>query len=326
MESKVRKIGVLTSGGDAQGMNAAIRAVVRRALGMGIEVVGIRRGFYGLLHEEFMDLEPSSVSNIIQQGGTVLYTARCLEMLELEYQKKAADICRAHGIEGLVVIGGDGSFMGAHTLSKQGINVVGVPGTIDRDIACTDYTIGFDSAVNVVYDAVCKLRDTSESHERCSVVEVMGRHCGEIAIWSGIATGADYVIIPEVPESNDFDKIVEDILANRAKGKMHNIIIVAEGVEGSRDLAKRIQEATGIDSRYTVLGHIQRGGRPTVRDVKHASMMGAYAVELLASGADNRVVAYVDSKYVDFDINEALAMKKKPSLDVWQTNINISTY
>ena len=241
-------------------------------------------------------------------------------------REEAARNLKKLDVIGLVVIGGDGSFMGAHTLSKQGINVVGVPGTIDRDIACTDYTIGFDSAVNVVYDAVCKLRDTSESHERCSVVEVMGRHCGEIAIWSGIATGADYVIIPEVPESNNFDKIVEDILANRAKGKMHNIIIVAEGVEGSRDLAKRIQEATGIDSRYTVLGHIQRGGRPTVRDVKHASMMGAYAVELLASGADNRVVAYVDSKYVDFDINEALAMKKKPSLDVWQTNINISTY
>lgn len=326
MESKIRKIGVLTSGGDAQGMNACVRAVVRRALNMGMEVMGIRRGYSGLLNGDMDPMTPNSVADIIARGGTMLYTARCEEMKQEKYQKRAAEMCRIYGIEGLVVIGGDGSFMGAHTLSKQGINVVGIPGTIDRDIACTEYTIGFDSAVNVVYDAICKLRDTSSSHERCSVVEVMGRNCGEIAIWSGIATGADYIVIPEDPESNDFEKIVKVILENRKRGKKHNIIIVAEGVSGSQELAKRIQEVTGIDSRCTILGHVQRGGRPTVLDVKHASMMGSYAVELLANGADNRVVAYRDGKYVDFDINEALAMKKEPSLDIWNTNLNISIY
>lgn len=326
METKIRKIGVLTSGGDSQGMNAAVRAVVRRAISMGIEVVGIQRGFYGLLHEEFVEMTPASVSNIITKGGTVLMTARCLEMKELEYQVKAADILRKHGIDSLVVIGGDGSFMGAHVLFKQGINVVGIPGTIDRDIACTEYTIGFDSAVNCVYECVCRLRDTAESHERCSVVEVMGRNCGEIAIWAGIACGADWVVIPEDPATNDIDKMIEVVKANREKGKLHNVIIVAEGIEGSAEMAKKIQAATGFDSRCTVLGHIQRGGRPTALDNKHASMMGAYAVELLANGGNNRVVAYVKGEYVDYDINEALSMKKKPSFDIWNTNKNISLY
>lgn len=326
MESKVRKIGVLTSGGDAQGMNAAVRAVVRRALNMGIEVVGIHRGYAGLLNGELEPMTPESVADIIARGGTFLRSARCKEMVELEYQIKAAEKCRENGIDGLVVIGGDGSFMGAYKLSLQGINVVGIPGTIDRDIACTEYTIGFDTAVNVAYDAICCLRDTANSHERCSIVEVMGRNCGEIAIWSGIATGADYIMIPEDPESHDVQNVINAVLENRKRGKRHNIIIVAEGVGGSQELAKKIEAATGVESRATILGHVQRGGRPTALDVKHASMFGAYAVELLAAGKDKRVVAYKKGEYVDYDITEALAMKKEPSINIWKTNLNISTY
>ena len=326
MDKQIRTIGVLTSGGDAQGMNACIRAVTRSALNKGIRVMGIRKGYNGLLRGDIVEMTAASVADIIHRGGTILYTARCPEFLEPENQKRASEMCKVFGIDGLVVIGGDGSFRGAKDVSKFGINVVGVPGTIDLDIACTDYTIGFDSAVNVVMDAISRLRDTSASHERCSVVEVMGRHCGEIALWAGLATGADAIMIPEDKDSADFERVVRIILENRARGKNHNSIIVSEGVGGSQELAKRIHEVTGIDSRTTILGHIQRGGRPTALDVKHASMMGVYAVELLAKGATDRVVAYKNGQYVDYDIDEALAMHRDVSMDIWNANVDISTY
>ena len=326
MDKQIRTIGVLTSGGDAQGMNACIRAVTRSALNKGIRVMGIRKGYNGLLRGDIVEMTAGSVADIIHRGGTILYTARCPEFLEPDNQKRASEMCKVFGIDGLVVIGGDGSFRGAKDVSKFGINVVGIPGTIDLDIACTDYTIGFDSAVNVVMDAISRLRDTSASHERCSVVEVMGRHCGEIALWAGLATGADAIMIPEDKESADFERVVRIILENRARGKNLNIIIVSEGVGGSQELAKRIHEVTGIDSRTTILGHIQRGGRPTALDVKHASMMGVYAVELLAKGETDRVVAYKNGQYVDYDIDEALAMHRDVSMDIWKANVDISTY
>ena len=326
MEGVVRTIGVLTSGGNAPGMNACIRAVVRTALNKGYRVMGIRRGYAGLLKSDIIEMHANSVADIIHRGGTTLYSARCDEFLQTEYQDKAAEICKIFGIDGLVVIGGDGSFRGAQKLSQRGISVVGVPGTIDLDIVCSEYTIGFDSAVNVAVDAVARLRDTSASHERCSVVEVMGRHCGEIALWTGIATGADVIMIPEDEESQDFDHLIRVIMENRARGKNHNIIIVAEGVGNAYELAKRINEATGIESRATVLGHVQRGGCPTALDIKHASMMGNKAVEVLSRGDTNRVICVQNGRYVDMDIDEALAMTKQPSLDIWDANLQISTY
>ena len=332
MAKEIRTIGVLTSGGDAQGMNPCIRAVVRRALNKGLRVKGIRKGYNGLLNNDIFDMEARDVADIIHRGGTILYTARCTKFYEEEYQIKAAETARMHGIDGLVVIGGDGSFRGAQKLSKQGINVVGIPGTIDLDIPCSDYTIGFDTAVNIALDAIVRLRDTSASHERCSVIEVMGRRCGELALWAGLGGGADVIMIPEDPDSANFDHVLSVIRANRARGKNHNIIVVAEGmvadgyIEGSQKLAQKIQEVTGIESRATVLGHVQRGGSPTCLDVKHASMMGAYAVDLLCQGATDRVVAYKGNQYVDFDIDEALEMKRPPSLDILETNLSISIY
>ena len=225
-----------------------------------------------------------------------------------------------------MVIGGDGSWKGAQKLSKYGINVVGIPGTIDLDIACTDYTIGFDSAVNIALEAVIRLRDTSGSHFRCSVLEVMGRHCGEIALWAGMCGGADAILIPEEPESANLENVLKVINENRARGKKHNIIVVSEGIGHSQELAKAIEAETGIESRATILGHVQRGGIPTARDIKHATMMGAYAVDLLLSGANNRVIAYRDAKYVDDDIDEALAMKRRPSFDILEVNHRVSTY
>ncbi len=332
MAKEIRTIGVMTSGGDSQGMNACVRAVVRSALNKGLKVKGISRGFSGLMNSEVFDMDAKSAGNIINKGGTVLYTARCPEFIdkdpavrEAAYQK-AADKCNEFGIDGLVVIGGDGSWQGAQKLSQRGINVVGVPATIDRDIACSEYTIGFDSAVNIALEAILRLRDTSASHERCSVIEVMGRHCGEIALWAGIGGGADAILIPEDPATHDFNYILDVIKHNRTCGKNHNIIVVAEGVGKCTQLAKQIQEVTGIDSRATILGHVQRGGAPTALDIKHASMMGVYAVDLLAAGEDNRVVAYREGKYVDFDIDEALAMQKHPSLDIAEANRRISTY
>lgn len=309
MEKKVSTIGVLTSGGDAPGMNAAIRAVVRTALGEGIKVKGIRRGFLGLLEEDIFDMDSKSVSDIIQRGGTILYTARCPEFVKPEVVDKAADICRKHGIDGLVVIGGDGSFRGAADLAKRGINTVGVPGTIDLDIACTDYTIGFDTAVNTAMETVDRVRDTSTSHERCSIIEVMGRKAGYIALWCGIANGAEDILITERYD-NDEQHIIDEINNRRETGKKHYIIINAEGIGDSHAMAERIEKATGMETRATVIGHAQRGGSPTARDRLYASAMGAVAVDLLLAGATNRVVAHKDGKFVDYDIAEALAMTK----------------
>lgn len=309
MDNKVNVIGVLTSGGDAPGMNAAIRAVVRTALKEGIKVKGIRRGFLGLLEEDIYDMEYKSVSDIINRGGTILYTARCPEFVKPEVVEKAAQVCKKHGIEGLVVIGGDGSFRGAADLAKHGINTVGVPGTIDLDIACTDYTIGFDTAVNTAIQTVDKVRDTSTSHERCSIIEVMGRHAGFIALWCGIANGAEDILIPE---RYDYDEqhIIDKINRRRETGKKHYIIINAEGIGDSHAMAERIEKATGMETRATIIGHAQRGGSPTARDRVYAAAMGAKAVDLLRKGASNRVVAHVNGEFVDYDIAEALAMTK----------------
>ena len=312
MENRIETIGILTSGGDAPGMNAAIRSVVRTAINKGKKVIGIMKGYHGLLKEEMRELKSSDVSNIIQTGGTVLYTARCEEFRTPEGQKKGADICKKQGIDALVVIGGDGSFAGAQKLSEHGINVICIPGTIDLDIACTDYTIGFDTAVNTAMEAIDKIRDTSTSHERCSIIEVMGRHAGYIALWCGIANGAEDVMLPEKVEYDDLT-LVNNILKNRQKGKKHHIIINAEGIGHTASMAKRIEAATGIETRATILGYMQRGGLPTCRDRVVASLMGAYAVELLCQGKTNRVVASKDGQYVDYDIDEALAMKKSIS-------------
>ena len=306
---EIKTIGVLTSGGDAPGMNAAIRAVVRRACYNGKKVKGIRRGYQGLLEEDIFDMEPRDVSDTIQQGGTVLYTARCSEFRTKEGQQRGIEICKKHGIDGLVVIGGDGSFKGAQCLANGGINTVGVPGTIDLDIACTEYTIGFDTAVNTAMEAIDKVRDTSTSHERCSIIEVMGRHAGYIALWCGIANGAEEILLPEKYDYNE-SRLIEQIAHAKEAGKQHYIIINAEGVGDSQNMAKRIEAATEIETRATILGHMQRGGSPTCKDRVYATLMGAYAVDLLCEGKSNRVVAHKDGNFVDFDIDEALAMTK----------------
>ncbi|WP_461810889.1 6-phosphofructokinase [Faecalimonas sp.] len=310
MANHIKTIGVLTSGGDAPGMNAAIRAVVRTALGKGLNVQGIRRGYHGLLNEEIINMTARDVSDIIQRGGTVLQTARCSEMRTEEGQRKAAGILKKYGIDGLVVIGGDGSFAGAQKLSNLGINTIGIPGTIDLDIDCTEYTIGFDTAVNTAMEAIDKVRDTSTSHERCSVIEVMGRDAGYLALWCGIANGAEQILLPE---EHDYDeqKIIDNIVENRKRGKKHYIIINAEGIGDSINMAKRIEEATGMETRATILGHMQRGGSPTCKDRVFASIMGAKAVELLCEGKTNRVVGFSHGEYIDFDIDEALNMKKE---------------
>lgn len=309
MAKEIKTIGVLTSGGDAPGMNAAIRAVVRRAIDQGKKVKGIRKGYNGLLNEEIIDMDKREVSDIIQKGGTILYTARCAEFKTPEGQQKGAEVCKKHGIDGLIVIGGDGSFQGAQKLSNLGINTIGVPGTIDLDIACTEYTIGFDTAVNTAMEAIDKVRDTSTSHERCSIIEVMGRNAGYIALWCGIANGAEDILLPE---KYDYDeqKLINNIIRNRKKGKKHHIIVNAEGIGHSASMAKRIEAATGVETRATILGHMQRGGSPTCKDRMYASIMGALAVDLLCQGKTNRVVGYKNGDYVDFDIDEALAMHK----------------
>lgn len=310
MAKRIRTIGVLTSGGDAPGMNAAIRSVVRTALGKGLRVRGIRRGYQGLMEEEIIDLSARDVSDTIQRGGTILQTARCKEMRTEEGQQKAAAICKKYGIEGLVVIGGDGSFAGAQKLAKLGINTIGIPGTIDLDIDCTEYTIGFDTAVNTAMEAIDKVRDTSTSHQRCSIVEVMGRDAGYLALWCGIANGAEEILLPEEHNYDD-SEIIKRIIDNRDRGKKHYIIINAEGVGDSINMAKRIEEATGMETRATILGHMQRGGSPTAKDRVYASIMGAKAVELLCEGKTNRVVGYKHGEYIDVDIDEALNMEKK---------------
>ena len=309
MAKSVKTIGVLTSGGDAPGMNAAIRAVVRGAINRGLKVKGIMRGYAGLLDEEIVDMDTTSVSDIINRGGTILYTARCMEFTKPEGQERGAEICRKHNIDGMVVIGGDGSFRGAGKLSALGINTIGLPGTIDLDIACTDYTIGFDTAVNTAMEAIDKIRDTSTSHERCSIVEVMGRNAGYIALWCGIANGAEDILLPERYDGDE-QALINRIIENRKRGKKHNIIINAEGIGHSSSMAKRIEAATGIETRATILGHMQRGGTPTCKDRVYASIMGARAAELLAEGKSNRLVAYKHGEFVDYDIQEALNMKK----------------
>ena len=308
-ENKVKTIGILTSGGDAPGMNAAIRACVRKVIQNGLTIKGIERGYSGLLQEEIIDMDKHSVSDIIQRGGTILGTARCEEMRTKEGQEEAARICRKHGIDGLVVIGGDGSYRGALALSRLGINAIGLPGTIDLDIACTDYTIGFDTAINTAMQAIDKVRDTSSSHERCSIIEVMGRNAGYIALWCGIANGAEDILLPE---KYDYDeqKIVDNIINNRKHGKKHHIIINAEGIGHSTSMARRIEAATGIETRATILGYMQRGGSPTCKDRYYASIMGAYAADIVAAGKRDRIVACRDGKFVDVDIEEALAMTK----------------
>ena len=323
MANSIGTIGVLTSGGDAPGMNAAIRAVVRTALHSGLKVKGIMRGYSGLLEEEIVDMDMTSVAEIINRGGTILYTARCMEMMTEDGQKKAADMCRKHGIEGIVVIGGDGSFRGAGALAREGINTIGVPGTIDLDIACTEYTIGFDTAVNTAIEAIDKVRDTSASHERCSIIEVMGRHAGYIALWSGISTGSDAILIPERYDGNE-QELINQIIASRKRGKKHFIIVNAEGIGHSTSMAKRLEAATGIETRATILGYMQRGGAPSCKDRYFASIMGAKAVDLLIEGKTNRLVAYQNGDFCDFDIAEALQMTKDIPEDQFQLTTKLT--
>ena len=315
MEFKQKTIGVLSSGGDAPGMNAAIRSVVRTALNRNIRVLGIRRGYSGLLARDMFEMNLRSVSDTLHRGGTILYSARCPEFRDDKGVERGKEVCLEMGIDGLVVIGGDGSFRGARDLSLKGIPCIGIPGTIDNDIASSDYTVGFDTAVNTVMDMVDKLRDTSQSHDRCSIVEVMGRRCGDIALHAGIACGAVAILVPEVPFS--IDSIIEKMQRTLRTGKKHFIIIVAEGVTSVggvgtvHDIAEEIEARTGVESRATVLGHVQRGGAPSARERVLASEMGYHAVDLLEQGIGNRVVVNHDNKIVDYDILEALQMKKQ---------------
>ncbi|MBO5912249.1 MAG: 6-phosphofructokinase [Clostridia bacterium] len=321
--SKVTAIGVLTSGGDAPGMNAAVRAVVRTAATMGIKCYGIRRGYNGLIEGDIFEFDVRDVSDIIHRGGTMLFSARSPLFKTEEGIQAAMDNCRKFGISGIVVIGGDGSFRGARDLSLRGIPCVGVPGTIDNDISSTEYTIGFDTAMNTAMEMVDKLRDTTQSHERCSVVEVMGRHAGWLALETGIAVGATAILVPEVEFDVDRD-IVAKIKKTIQTGKKHFIVVVAEGIGEVNKLAKEIEEKTGVESRATILGHVQRGGSPTVRDREMASCMGNYAVKLLSQGIGNRVVAYKKGEIVDYDIFEALNMTKKFNMDKYSTANTIS--
>lgn len=310
----MKTIGVLTSGGDAPGMNAAIRAVVRTGIEKGFKVMGIKRGYHGLIHGEIFEMDRSSVADIIHRGGTILRTARCEEFRTEEGLKKATNILKVFGIEGMVVIGGDGSFNGAKDLSALGVPSIGVPGTIDNDLAYTDYTIGFDTAVNTVLDAINKLRDTSTSHERVSIIEVMGRHCGDIALYAGLAGGGESIIVPEV--EFDLDEVCKTILEGKLRGKLHNIIILAEGVGNAGEIAQKIEVTTSLESRVTILGHIQRGGSPTAFDRILASRLGARAVELLAEDSSSRVVGVKGNQLIDCDIIEALKMKKDIDHDI----------
>ena len=315
---KQKNIGILTSGGDAPGMNAAVRAVVRCAISKGFKVTGIKQGYRGLLNEDMIELLPRSVGEYIQRGGTMLETARCKEFATPEGIQKGADICRKHGIDALVVIGGDGSFKGARALTGAGVPTVAMPGTIDNDISCSEYTIGFDTALNTAVEAVDKIRDTSSSHHRCSVIGVMGAHAGYIAVETAIATGAEAALVPEIPF--DIEKDVIDVIKRgKSVGKKHHIIVVAEGIDmDSDEISKIITEKTGIESRTTVLGHIQRGGSPTVRDRVIATRMGAKAVDLIEEGKSNRVIVVRDGEICDIDINEGLDMKKSISKDLYE--------
>ena len=323
MENKVKRIGVLTSGGDAPGMNAAVRAVVRTAVSHGVQCVGIRRGWNGLINSDFVQLNGSSVSHIINKGGTMLYTARSMEFMNPEGRAKALNTCKLLGLDGIVAVGGDGTFRGALALSRQAaeagssLSVVGIPATIDNDIGCSHYTIGFDTACNTAIECIDKLRDTMQSHERCSVVEVMGRHAGYLALYVGIAVGATAVLIPE--RQVDFQEdVVEKIRRARLAGSTHYMVVVAEGAGSAFEIGKRIHDEVGIDPRVTVLGHIQRGGSPTARDREMASRMGYEAVLTLMSNRGNRIIATRDGHIVDLDMEEALAMTKQFQMDRYQ--------
>lgn len=318
----MKKIAILTSGGDAPGMNAAIRAVVRTALNSGLEVMGIKRGYSGLLNGEIFPMDKEYVSDIIQRGGTVLRTARCLEFKQEEVRKRAVKILNAYGIDALVVIGGDGSFMGAKLLSDLGVMTVGLPGTIDNDLAYTDYTIGFDTALNTAVESINKIRDTSCSHERVSVVEVMGRSCGDIALYAGISGGAEAILVPEL--EFDKDALYRTVLDGKSQGRMHNLVVLAEGIGGALDLAKEIEEVTGVETRATILGHIQRGGSPSAFDRVLASRMGAKAVKVLLEGKTSRVIGITENKIVDYDIDEALAVERKFDQELYDISVILS--
>jgi 6-phosphofructokinase 1 len=314
----MKRIGLLTSGGDAPGMNAAIRAVVRTGIYYGMEVFGVNCGYTGLINDDIIPMSMRSVSDIVQRGGTMLRTARCLDMLTKEGQKKAVKTLENRGIEGLVVIGGDGSFRGAKVLTEDyGIPTIGIPGTIDNDLAYTDYTLGFDTAVNTCLDIINKLRDTMTSHERISVVEVMGRHCGDIALYAGIGGGAEIIVVPEV--EYDIDDIVMRINRSRASGKHSNIIVIAEGVMSANAFAKQLQEVTTYSVRPTTIGHVQRGGSPSMQDRLLAAQFGSKAVHLLKDGVGNRVIGIKDNKIIDMDIIEAVSMKKVFNYELYNT-------
>lgn len=318
-----KSIAVLTSGGDAPGMNAAVRAVVRAGINKGMRVYGVYRGYNGLLNGDVQEMNLRSVSDIIGFGGTMLYTARSEEFATPAGIKKAADFCRSIDVSGVVVIGGDGSFKGARALTNAGINCIGIPGTIDNDIACSEYTVGFDTAMNTALQMVDRIRDTAQSHDRCSIVEVMGRRCGDIALQTGIATGATAILVPEIPYNIERD-VIQRIINTQKTGKKHFIIVVAEGVGKVAELANYIENRLGIETRATILGHVQRGGSPTLRDRVVASEMGFRAVELLEKNLGNRVVAMKDGKIVDLDINEALDMQRVFDVDLYKIAMTIS--
>ena len=318
----MKKIGVLTSGGDAPGMNAAIRAVVRTARARGLSVFGVNRGYNGLMENDIFEMDLRSVSDIIDRGGTILYSARSPKFKTEQGMDLAVEVCKRNNIDGLVVIGGDGSFRGARDLSLKGIPCVGIPGTIDNDISCTDYTIGLDTCLNTIVQSVDRVRDTSESHDRCTVVEVMGRKAGYLALESGIAVGASYIIIPAKPYS--LDEVIKRMKETLKTGKRHFVIVVAEGIGGVANLAKRIEEETGIESKSVILGHVQRGGSPSAKDRIVAGLMGNYAVDLLLQGKSNRVVAIKKDEIIDYDIYEALNMTKSIDLNKYNVALEIS--
>ncbi|MBO5369453.1 MAG: 6-phosphofructokinase [Clostridia bacterium] len=314
---EIKTVGVLTSGGDAPGMNAAIRAVVRYGLTKGFRMVGVERGYHGLLKGEFIEMDAASVCDLIQRGGTILQTARSKMFPTPEGIAQAVKMAKDYGIDAMIVIGGDGSFRGAQKLCENGLPSIGIPGTIDNDISCTEYTLGYDTALNTAMEAVDKIRDTATSHQRCSLIEVMGRNAGYIAVDVALATGAEMVIVPEkdkdTPKVTLVNRIVADIMAGQKVGKKHHIVIIAEGVGGSQELAEMIEECTDVETRATVLGHIQRGGSPSIHDRVMAAQMGTKAIDLLAEGKSNRVVIVKNGLIDDIDIDEGLAMKKNIS-------------
>ncbi len=322
MMTAVQSIAVMTSGGDSQGMNAAVRAVVRSALFHGLKVFGIQRGYQGLLNDDLREMDLRSVGDIIQRGGTILQTARCKEFTTPEGQQKGAEVLRTRGIDGLVVIGGDGSYQGANKLSKLGIKTMGLPGTIDNDIPFTDVTIGFDTSVNIVVDAINKIRDTMSSHERTSIVEVMGRHCGDIALYAGLASGAETILVPEVPF--DLVEVADRMKANFAKGKRHSIIVVAEGAAKGGDVSEQISEISGMDSRVTVLGHIQRGGTPTAADRILASRLGDFAVRQLMAGESGKACGVVNGQLTTTDIDLVVNTKKPFDMEMYELALRLS--